>query len=294
MKLKPLLATEVKDLNNLKLPMLLSVKLDGIYCLIIDGVAYSRSLKPIRNKHVQSLFGKPEYNGLIGELILGDIYSESCFRDTTSAVMSIDGEHDVKLYVFDDWSIGEQPFLERYAAYKKRVNDINNDSVIALKHEIVHTLDHLQNIVDAEQGKGSEGVILRLPTAKYRNGRATPKSQESVKIKYFAIDEYEVVGFTERMHNANEPELDELGYITRSNAKEGMIPMDTLGALILKYGDSTFQVGSGFNDAQRKEIWDNRDKYLGKLASVRHMTTGVHERPRLPTWRGFRDAEDMS
>ena len=52
-KLRPLLATEVKNLKDLKLPMLASVKLDGIYALIVDGVIYSRSFKPIKNKHVQ-------------------------------------------------------------------------------------------------------------------------------------------------------------------------------------------------------------------------------------------------
>ena len=34
-KLRPLLATEVKNLKDLKLPMLASVKLDGIYALIV-------------------------------------------------------------------------------------------------------------------------------------------------------------------------------------------------------------------------------------------------------------------
>ena len=55
-KLRPLLATEVKYLKDLKLPMLASIKLDGIYALIVDGVIYSRSFKPIKNKHVQKLF----------------------------------------------------------------------------------------------------------------------------------------------------------------------------------------------------------------------------------------------
>ena len=46
-QIKPLLACE-EPLDDVKFPVYVSTKLDGIRCLIIDGVAYSRSLKPIR------------------------------------------------------------------------------------------------------------------------------------------------------------------------------------------------------------------------------------------------------
>ena len=53
---------------------------------------------------------------------------------------------------------------------------------------------------------------------------------------------------------------DELGYAERSSAKDGMIPTDTLGSLILRYGSTTFNCGTGFNELQRKDIWE---KYGG-------------------------------
>ena len=43
-KLRPLLATEVKNLKDLKLPMLASVKLDGIYALIVDSWLFNQVL----------------------------------------------------------------------------------------------------------------------------------------------------------------------------------------------------------------------------------------------------------
>ena len=72
MKVKPLLACEV-PLDEISFPVYASTKLDGVRALVIDGVVYSRSLKPIRNKHVQKLFGKKEYEGLDGELVVEDI-----------------------------------------------------------------------------------------------------------------------------------------------------------------------------------------------------------------------------
>ena len=72
LKVKPLLSCEV-SLDKIRLPVFISTKLDGLRAVVIDSVVYSRSLKPIRNKYVQKLFGKPEYNGMDGELVVGDV-----------------------------------------------------------------------------------------------------------------------------------------------------------------------------------------------------------------------------
>ena len=53
-KFKPMLACECSDITQVKFPIMASSKLDGIRCTIFGGVAYSRSLKPIPNKFVQS------------------------------------------------------------------------------------------------------------------------------------------------------------------------------------------------------------------------------------------------
>ena len=95
------------------------------------------------------------------------------------------------------------------------------------------------------------------------------------------------------MHNTNEQKRDELGYAERSSAKDGLVPTNTLGSLVLKYNDTTFSCGTGFDDKLRKEIWDNKELYLGKLASIRYMSVGSKDLPRVPSFIGFRDIEDM-
>ena len=57
---------------------------------------------------------------------------------------------------------------------------------------------------------GGEGLILRNPDGVYKFGRSTPKQQLSIKVKFFEQDEFEVIGFTERMHNANQAKINEL------------------------------------------------------------------------------------
>ena len=141
---------------------------------------------------------------------------------------------------------------------------------------------------------GGEGLILRNPDGVYKFGRSTPKQQLSIKVKFFEQDEFEIVGFEERYTNTNETTINELGYTSRSSHKDNLVPTNTLGSLVLKCGDTTFKCGTGFTDEQRQEIWDNRDKYLGKLVSVRYMSVGLKERPRIPSFIGWRDSEDMS
>ena len=99
--IKPMLAVEA-DFKKLRYPVFAQPKLDGIRVIIKNGVVYSRSLKPIPNKHVQALFGHLE--GVDGELIVGNPTAHDVFQKTTSGVMSKDGEPDVTLYAFDMWN----------------------------------------------------------------------------------------------------------------------------------------------------------------------------------------------
>ena len=293
MKIKPLLSCEV-SVDNINFPIYVSTKFDGIRAMVIDGVVYSRSMKPIRNEHVQKLFGKDEYQGFDGELIVGDIYAKDVFQKTTSEVMSKDGKPDVSFYVFDLWNLPD----EDYESRQRNLQDLllqesTMSSVVYTMTHKCYTVEDLNFFLNHEERLGGEGLIGRNPKGMYKYGRSTPKEQFSMKFKFFETDEFEVVGFTERMHNSNEQKRDELGYAERSSAKDGMIPMNTLGSLVLKYGEDTFNCGTGFTDALRDEIWFNQEKYLGKLASIRYMSVGAKDKPRVPSFIWFRDEDDI-
>ncbi len=93
MKFRPMLADKVTDISALRFPVLASKKLDGVRCLVQDGVLVSRTLKPIPNKFVQAKFkGLPE--GTDGELIVGDPRDPEAYRRTVSVVMSDDKRLD--------------------------------------------------------------------------------------------------------------------------------------------------------------------------------------------------------
>ena len=294
LKVKPLLSCEV-SLDKINFPVYTSTKFDGIRALVIDSVVYSRSLKPIRNKHVQKLFGKPEYEGFDGELVVGDIYAKDVFQKTTSGVMSEDGEPDVTFHVFDLWSIPTFDYEYRQRDLQEILLDEDKEypSIVYAMIRLCKNIDDLTFFLEHERNVGGEGLICRSPSGIYKYGRSTPKEQLSIKLKFFEVGEFEVIGFEERMHNTNEVTTNELGYKERSSCKENLIPMNTLGSLVLKYGDTEFRCGTGFSDAQRKEIWENKESYLGKLASIRYMSVGQAILPRIPSFQGFRDKDDM-
>ena len=80
---KPMLCASFKGLETFQPPYYVSYKLDGVRCLMIDGVALSRKLIPFPNKLLQlkakELYSAG-YNYLDGELIIGDILDKLVFR----------------------------------------------------------------------------------------------------------------------------------------------------------------------------------------------------------------------
>ena len=287
--MKPLLAYTVEDTSTLKYPLFASVKLDGIRCLVIDGVAYSRNMKPIKNEYVQKCIGKPEYSGLDGELIVSDIFAKDCYRQTNSGVMSKDGEPDFKFYVFDRWDMENFKFETRYTNIPKLPF-----VEIVSQYEIESEADLLayeQELLD----KGAEGVMVRSIDGIYKNGRSTAKDGILGKLKRFSDAEYRIVGFVERMHNANEATINALGHTERSSHKENLIGRGDLGALVLETADGQrFNCGTGFDDALRAEIWANKDAYLGRMAKVKSFLIGVKDLPRFPVFISLRDEGDIS
>jgi DNA ligase-1 len=47
------------------------------------------------------------------------------------------------------------------------------------------------------------------------------------------------------------------------------------------------------NDELRLSIWENPEKYLGKLIKYKYQNFGIKVAPRLPVFLGFRDESDL-
>ena len=136
--------------------------------------------------------------------------------------------------------------------------------------------------------------MIRSGDGKYKYGRSTTKEGTLLKLKRFVDAEYKIVGFEERMHNANEATKNALGQTERSSHKENLVGRGDLGALVLETADGLrFNCGTGFTDSSRSEIWGNRDRYLGQFAKIKSFLIGVKDLPRFPVFLGMRDPIDM-
>ena len=292
-KFKPMLAASCDDIDQLKYPLLATPKIDGIRCIIIDGVAMSRSLKPIPNRYIQSIIGRADFNGLDGELLVGDT-----FQQATSGIMSSDGEPDFTYHVFDLWDRAGATYYDRDEDLRLHVAVLASPRVVALQTVAITSREELDTYSAEQLALGHEGIMVRSPSSPYKQGRATFKEGFLTKIKPFEDSEATVVGFEERMHNANTATTNALGRTERSSHKENLVPMGTLGALICsnqaKWPGVTFNIGTGFDDATRAYIWANRDRAIGTTAKFKYQAIGTVDKPRIPVFEGFRSAEDMS
>jgi DNA ligase-1 len=282
---KPMLAVDC-DINKVKFPILVSAKLDGVRAIVRGGVVYSRSNKPIPNHYVQEMLGK--YEHFDGELIVGEPTSKTAYRDTVSHVMAHDKrDFDLRFYVFDHVQFPNNPYMTRFVQIVP--------SGMVVKHD-QHHVSCVSTLTDLEEElleKGYEGLILRGAHSPYKYGRSTANEGFLLKMKRFTDDEFEVIGFEERMHNGNEATISELGRTKRSSHQANLTGRGDLGAIIVRYGDTTFNVGTGFDDAERATIWANRESYLGRLAAVRYFAIGMKDVPRHPSFKGWREKIDI-
>lgn len=291
--MKPMLASPA-DLTRLTYPVAVSPKIDGVRCLMKDGVALSRSLKPIPNIFIQEWAARNVglLHGLDGELVVGRVTAPDVFNRTQSGVMSVEGEPDFTYVAFDIWNAGETPYDKRKQILLKR---LWVEPVDALLSDTVYNEAELLEYEKWAVSAGFEGIMLRRPDAPYKYGRSTVKEGYLLKLKPTQDSEAEIIGLEELMHNGNTLEQDNLGHAKRSSHKAGLHRGGTLGALRVRdiHTNVEFAIGTGFTADQRKDYWDQGDKLLGKIVRYKYLSVGVKKAPRHPVFLGFRDKRDM-
>lgn len=284
---KPLLAGTF-DEKKARFPYQATSKIDGIRFLMIDGVAVSRSFKPIRNEFIQATLQAHLPDGCDGELTSGDTFQEC------GSIMRIKGQPNFHVWLFD--FVEPDAPMKGYEARIQRLKELapfpGLDYTI-LEPTLVSSLEELHQFQEQNLQRGFEGTMLRAPNSIYKMGRSTVRENILLKVKDFVDDEATIIGFQELMRNQNEQKRDVFGLAERSTEKDGMVPADTLGAFRLRMDDGReFNCGSGLNDSLRSEIWSNRDSYLNKIVKFKYQAEGVKDVPRLPIFLGFRSEDD--
>jgi len=274
--MKPMLAVKAPaqlsalgDLSN----YLVFPKLDGIRACVVDGKLLSRTGKPIPNKELYARYSKPEYNGFDGELIFGEATAPDVFQRTTSAVMTHNGSADgVGYFVFDDFSNPADEYMRRYSNMMNRV--ALYDDIAWLNFFPAHNIDALLSIEHYFVDRGYEGIILRKKDAPYKFGRSTVNEGGMVKMKRF--DDAEAIVL-------------DIQQLVRQNGDVD----ETLGAIVAKdvLTGVEFNVGTGFTQQQRQEMWQQREALVGKVFTYKYFSAGMKYAPRFPVFYRFREEE---
>jgi len=297
----------IKDLKKLNWErgFLVSPKLDGIRCIKhpTHGLV-TRTLTQVPNRFIQECLGSTQFDFFDGELVKGTPEEMVEFNDTQSVVMTQAGSPFFTFCVFDDIEKPRIRFnwrthraMERIEVLLRSINFQDNFNIAWVPQKLVNSVEELMDVEEEYLLDGYEGIIIRDPWGAYKNNRSTFKQQGMIKLKRFLDAEARVIGFKELYRNTNELEVDARGYAKRSSKLEGKVPAGTLGKLVVEgingpFRGVVFEIGVGFTEKQRQDIWDNPDNYIDRFCRYKYQAIGSKNAPRIPTFLNWRDPRD--
>ena len=186
---------------------------------------------------------------LDGELLAIDSPYETVYKDTMKIVSTKDEEkHGVKYMLFDIIPLSEFDNKEGKMKYSDRRTwlDTIKESKFINVAPILYKgtdIDEVLKVLDECRGNGAEGCMINTDKP-YEFKR----SKVLQKLKVMSTCDLRVIGFEEG---------------------DGKLK-GTLGKIICNYKGFDLGVGSGFSEAMRDEIWNNQDKYLGKISEIQY------------------------
>lgn len=314
---KPQLAEDA-ILESVRFPCWVQPKIDGVRALNRTGRLTGRSLDEFKGFGISEFFSTPEFLGLDGEMILGNKpnCTERLCSATTGAMGRFKGETqmaDLHWWVFDylpdERRVAMLTYADRYEALQDRLRAIDHPRVHLVPYQMCFDLVELKWVITKYAEEGYEGTIIRNPGALFKEGRATKKGQELWRVKPWADAEILVTGITEGNKNGNEKTTNSLGRGERSSAKAGLIPNGQVGSiqgtLLADFIDPitgktlfakglNITVGSGeMSVAEATHYFQNPSEVIGHIVKFKHMTHGVKDQPRFPTYISHRLSQDM-
>lgn len=265
---------EEKRLAKWEPPYLVQPKLDGVRCRAVWNIDLGYQLL---SSECHEICLVPHINIALNKLntrveLDGELYIHGwSFEDiisVTSRTVNIHPESlCVHYYIFDtvDETKGQ---LQRLITLREL--QLRNP-LIPVALSIANTFDDVIRAYDTFVASGYEGIVVRHLLGLYTRKRST----RVMKFKPKKQDAYLITGFKEE--------------VSIDGKAKGR-----LGALecISDEGTESFNVGTGFNDDQRRELWKERESLVGKIAIVnyQHITSGRGV-PRFPVFVRVLDRE---
>ena len=273
-KYYPMLAhryNEKKD--DIKFPCFVQPKLDGVRCVVVGNKLYSRNGNrfPVL-PHIENELKLYNKNNLIldGELFTDDINFEKIVGLVKKYKKSEEDEkNSLKIYlnVFD-YIDSKLPFNKRLINLNQFFEKNKNMKYIKqVKTEECPQEKNIEEFLEKYTKEKYEGLIIRNKSGLYEENTRSVHLQ---KLKKFIDEEFEIIDYT------TPDQGKEVGcVIWICKTKEG----------------KQFSVRPSGNYQERKKLYREAKKYIGKMLTVRYQELTNGHVPRFPVGVTIRDYE---
>lgn len=268
-----MLANKVENIDELEFPIIAQPKLDGIRCLKVGKSLIGRNGKFISNiklyEFLQSIIQEENY------IFDGELYShELTFNDILSQINSDDKElhPSIRYTIYDlitktEWE-NKKCTTKYYDRWQRILSFVHNkENMVWIGGKIVNSVKELNDYYEECLKDGFEGIMIKDLNGLYEWKRV--KQNVMGKIKPSEDHDVIIKGFQEG-EGRNEK---------------------SLGAFICDFNGVSVKVGSGFDDKQRKEYWENRNTLLDTWVTVKAQEITKDGSLRFPVFVRFRDAK---
>lgn len=279
--LSPMLAQNyTKHGHKITFPALAQPKLDGVRCIFrnINGkcTLLSRKGKPFHNlDHIITDILK---TGIDSDIALdGELFSDTFdFQKVVGVVRKkeLKKEEDkrdvqkIQFNVFDCVHLKQPdiPFHTRWNMVDTLIKKVHKSSLRIVPIHVIKNATEIETRLDAFLKDGHEGIMLRNRNSPYEIDK---RSYHLQKYKKFVDSEYRIVDATEGTGNDKGTVI----WICETTDKQ------------------TFKVKPKGTRKERRELFTNKSKYMGKFLTVQYQELTNSGIPRFPIGITFRDYE---
>ena len=270
----PMLAHQYENKKKeIKFPCFVQPKLDGVRCVVVNNKLYSRNGNRFPElPHIENELSLLNKDNLIldGELYTDDINFEKIVGLVKKFKKSEEDEKNsekIYLNVFD--------YIHNKLPYEQRMKNLDNffeknknmKYIKQVKTEECKNQEAIYDFLEKYTKEGYEGVIIRNKKGNYEENSRSVNLQ---KLKKFIDEEFEIIDYT-----------------TPDTGKE-------VGCVIwiCKTKDGKkFNVRPSGNYQERKNLYKNAKKFIGKMLTVRYQELTNGKVPRFPVGVAIRDYE---
>jgi DNA ligase-1 len=266
---------------------IITPKLDGVRCVIVKN-GNSTTIMSRQGQIIEGLIEIVDESNQLepnmvydGELLATnteDLPSDQLYKKTMKLSSKKGNKTDLEFHCFDMLPIDEFTKGQSKLGCHERKLNLEKIQDLNLKHiKVVPVLykggdiSMINKFLNIAIDKKQEGIMLNTIDGKYQCKR----TKELLKVK--------------QMHTMD---------LIVSSVEEGEGKYkNMLGRLNVEFKNNIVGVGSGFTDLQRKEIWDNKEKYIGLVAEVQYFEISQDSKTKLeslrfPVFKQFRSDKD--